>query len=327
MVDRPPNILYMMYDQAKASALRLGGNSALAQGFPEQMAEQGITFTNTFSPSPICTPSRACVHTGVHPLVHQVTCHQNNAPYNLPQLAELLKAAGYYTAVIGHYEADRNLTRGWHEQVRHDESGDMAAAYRAWAKNGRSDVGWSAGSCDFPAEKGSAHLVTTRAVHMLDGVQAAGQPFFFHVTYLEPHTPYFAPTPYDTLVSARCRRAAAAQQRAGPAGLATPGARARGQQSGDGGGHPPPGGRLLRHDRLRQRRDAPPLRRDGCARPAGEHLDHHLVGSRRLCGRKGPVREIRIALRVPAACPAHHHPPARAARTSWRTGSAPCRPD
>ena len=201
MVYARPNIIYLMWDQARASALRIGGNRHMPAGLADELASRGITFTQAYSASSICTPSRTTVFTGVHPLVHQVTCHQNRAPYNLPQLSELLQKAGYFTAAFGHYEVDRNLTRGWHEQARHDETGDLGSAYRQWLLSATpKDVGWGAGSIDCDAADGSAHLLTTRALHVLDGIEAMGMPYFLHVAYLEPHAPYFAPAPYDTLI-------------------------------------------------------------------------------------------------------------------------------
>ena len=201
MSDQRPNIIYLMWDQARASALRVGGNTHMPAGLTDEVASKGVTFTEAYSASPICTPSRTTVFTGVHPLVHQVTCHQNSAPYNLPQLSELLQAAGYYTAAVGHYEVDRNLTRGWHEQVRHDETGDMARAYRQWVMSATpKDVGWGSGSIGCDADEGSAHVLTTRAMHVLDGIEAMGRPYFLHVAYMEPHNPYFAPAPYDTMI-------------------------------------------------------------------------------------------------------------------------------
>ena len=122
---KQPNIVYLTYEHTKASALRLFGDSSLSCPFTEAMAAKGVAFTKTYSTNPICTPSRTSVFTGVHPLVHQVTCHQHRAPYNLAQLSELLQQGGYYTAVAGHYEPERNLSRGWHEQVNFREAGPL----------------------------------------------------------------------------------------------------------------------------------------------------------------------------------------------------------
>jgi arylsulfatase A-like enzyme len=197
---RPPNILYVMTDQQKASASPLYGNPHVPSPFLAELARQGIVFKDAYVPSPICTPSRTSVLTGVHPLVHDVTCHQNRAPFNLAQLPELLKEAGYHTAAVGHYENARNLTRGWDDEISHDETGIVRGAFAKWFGLGRKDLGWSSGRIDCTPEQGHAHILTSRAIDAIDGIKAVGRPFFLHVAYLEPHPPYFAPPPYDTLV-------------------------------------------------------------------------------------------------------------------------------
>lgn len=198
-MDRP-NIVYLMFDQAKASAMGFLGNGHVATPFADSLARRGWCFGQAYSASSICTPSRASVHTGVHPLVHQVTCHQNRAPYNLPQLAELMASGGYYTAVAGHYEPERNLGRGWHEQVPMHERGPLYESWRAHLTCGRRDVAWSSGSIDCEAEDGNSGRLTERIIRMIDAAKAANAPFFLHLCYDDPHPPYFAPRPYDALV-------------------------------------------------------------------------------------------------------------------------------
>ena len=198
-MDRP-NIVYLMFDQAKASAMGFLGNEHVSTPFVDSLAGRGWCFGQAYSASSICTPSRASVHTGVHPLVHQVSCHQNRAPYNLPQLAELLTAGGYYTAVAGHYEPERNLCRGWHEQVPMHERGPLYESWKAHLTCGRRDVAWASGTIDCEAEDGNSGRLTERIIRMIDAANASKAPFFLHLCYDDPHPPYFVPRPYDSLV-------------------------------------------------------------------------------------------------------------------------------
>jgi len=195
-----PNIVYLTGDCLKASSVPFLGNTVCQTPFMERMAGQGIAFSQAYSPNPICTPSRASVFTGLHPLVHQVTCHQNWAPLNLPQFPELLQGAGYYTAVAGHYELNRGLSRGWTEQVDEAARGPLQQSYLAWQRSGRRDIGWPSGTLPVPAEQSNSHLITDRVMHVLDSAKALGSPFFLHVSYNDPHSPTFAPPPYDTLI-------------------------------------------------------------------------------------------------------------------------------
>ena len=171
---RPPNILSLTADQQKASATSVYGNSLIAAPFTEHLAANGITFRQTYSASTICTPSRASVMTGVHPLVHQVTCWQNKAPWNLPQLSELFAGGGYYTAVAGHYEQGRNLSRGWHEQADLWEKGPLLDSLNFKYAQGRSDCGWSAGPLDCKPEEGHSAILARRAIRMISNAADSG---------------------------------------------------------------------------------------------------------------------------------------------------------
>ncbi len=194
-----PNIVYLMFDQAKASAMSFMGNTDISLPTCDMLAERGWVFDQAYAAAPICTPSRASVHTGMFPQVHGVTCHQNRAPHNLPQLAEILQAGGYYTAAAGHYEPERNLCRGWHEQSPMHERGPLYDSWMAHIRSGRKDVAWSAGAIDIDAKVGNSALLTDRALRMLDQAENSGQPFFLHLCYDDPHPPYFVPKPYDTM--------------------------------------------------------------------------------------------------------------------------------
>ncbi|MEP1208124.1 MAG: sulfatase-like hydrolase/transferase [Rhizobiaceae bacterium] len=194
-----PNIVYLMFDQAKTAAMSFMGNEDISLPFCDSLAEQGWVFDEAYAAAPICTPSRASVHTGMFPQVHQVTCHQNRAPHNLPQLAELMQAAGYYTAAAGHYEPERNLHRGWHEQSPMHERGPLFNSWMDHIRSGRKDVAWSSGSIDVDASQGNSALLTDRMLRMMEQAEKSDKPLFLHMCYDDPHPPYFVPKPYDTM--------------------------------------------------------------------------------------------------------------------------------
>ena len=200
MADKAPNILLLMTDQHKASATGYMGNRSVPTPFLDRLSKDGVVFEQAFAASSICTPSRTSIFTGVHPLVHDVTCHQNRAPHNLLQLSEMLQRHGYYTAVAGHYEPQRNLSRGWHEQVEFLERGPLHKSLLAQVSGARPDVGWSAGGFGETAAEGNSALLTDRLIRMLEQIENAPSPFFLHAAYDAPHPPYFAPPPYDSIV-------------------------------------------------------------------------------------------------------------------------------
>ena len=71
------------------------------------LADQGVTFENSFSPYPLCCPSRASFLTGLYTHNHEVWSHQE--PWGFASLRDQqtlpvwLQAAGYDTVFLGKY--------------------------------------------------------------------------------------------------------------------------------------------------------------------------------------------------------------------------------
>jgi len=104
--DRPNIIIFFTDDQGYADLGCYG-----AEGFKtpnlDNLANEGIKFTNFYVPATVCTPSRAALLTGKYPI--RVGLHQGVlSPYSengldLKEytLAEMLKDQGYTTSCIG----------------------------------------------------------------------------------------------------------------------------------------------------------------------------------------------------------------------------------
>lgn len=192
-----PNILFVQTDQQKASATGPYGNHFVNTPCWNRLAAEGVTFENAYATSPICTPSRATVMTGVSPLVHRVFCHQNHVPDNLPQLQELLHAGGYHCLAAGHYEEHRGLARGWDEEIGFTGTPALERALRAHYDPGSREVGWSSGVHSLPPEESHAAVLTDEVLQRIDLKSGGDKPWFIHVAYVEPHAPYFAPVGFE----------------------------------------------------------------------------------------------------------------------------------
>jgi len=103
-----PNIIYIMADDMGYGDLGCYGNDKIRTPHLDQLAEEGIRFTQHYAGSTVCAPSRGSLMTGMH--TGQAYIKGNFAMQtegNLPlpdttvTVAELLKQAGYHTAVIG----------------------------------------------------------------------------------------------------------------------------------------------------------------------------------------------------------------------------------
>ena len=101
---RQPNIVMIYADDLGYGDLSCYG-SPIATPNLDRMAEEGARFTNFYSASPVCSPSRAALLTGRYPTRVDVPVVLSPGEGGLPDsettLAQVLKTAGYRTACIG----------------------------------------------------------------------------------------------------------------------------------------------------------------------------------------------------------------------------------
>lgn len=97
-----PNIIYILADDLGYGDLGSYGQKIIQTPEMDKLASEGIRFTDHYSGSTVCAPSRCTVMTGLHTGHARV---RGNATVPLkPEdvtIAELLKAAGYTTGLIG----------------------------------------------------------------------------------------------------------------------------------------------------------------------------------------------------------------------------------
>ena len=96
-----PNFLFIVTDQQRADHLGCAGNALLRTPNLDALAKSGSRFRRFHAASPICMPNRASIMTGRMPSLHGV--RDNGTPLSLESttFVELLRAAGWRTALIG----------------------------------------------------------------------------------------------------------------------------------------------------------------------------------------------------------------------------------
>ena len=115
------NIVVIMADDLGWKDLHCYGNDLLDTPVLDQLAEQGMRFTNAYAASPVCSPTRAAMMTGLSPARLALTNHApghadrfapegsllmeaewvRNLDLQYQTVAEHLAAAGYATAHVG----------------------------------------------------------------------------------------------------------------------------------------------------------------------------------------------------------------------------------
>ena len=87
-----PHIVFMLIDDLGWSDLRIQGNEKLHTPHIDQLAAEGMRFTDAYAAAPVCSPTRAAILTGLSPAKLGLTNHLPDAKRHTPKGAKLLPA-------------------------------------------------------------------------------------------------------------------------------------------------------------------------------------------------------------------------------------------
>ena len=184
------NILIVLNEDHGQWALGSYGNREINTPTLDYLARTGVQMDNAFTPTPVCSPARACLLTGRLSSQHGVHDYLASGSEVDRQdwlgdeilLPELLANAGYQTALIGK----------WH--LGNDNRPQAGFEY------------WFTHSADYPIEHGGSHrysdqgqvitlsgyktqILTDRAISYLRQ-RNVDRPFFMLVSYTASHSPW-----------------------------------------------------------------------------------------------------------------------------------------
>ncbi len=195
-----PNIIFILADDLGYGDLSCYGQRHFQTPHLDRMAEEGLMFTDHYSGSTVCAPSRACLLTGMHTgHVYQRfngDVQFREDPHDVT-IARRLADAGYHTAMIGKSGLSCRSNDGalpnrkgfevFFGYISHN------AAHRYFPKSL-----WRNGHrVDYPGNAGkhgdtySGDLFRTEALQFLED-HAAG-PFFLHLSLQQPHADLAVP--------------------------------------------------------------------------------------------------------------------------------------
>jgi arylsulfatase A-like enzyme len=212
----PPNIIVMLADDLGWADLSCYGSTFHESPHLDKLAAQGMRFTQAYSSSPYCSPSRAAIMTGRHPARVKITDYipsngksgkllpaemKLELPLEEVTLAEVLCDAGYATWHVGKWHlGERGFfpeDQGFQVNIAGNHSGAPASFFWPYGQDkpeaakryhGSPVPGLAEGG-----QKGE-HLcdrLTSEAMKLIDQ-RKPGQPFFLYLPFYDVHTPIMA---------------------------------------------------------------------------------------------------------------------------------------
>jgi arylsulfatase A-like enzyme len=200
---RRPHIVFLLADDLGVGDVGCYGGRIIPTPHLDRLAAEGIRFTQYYSASPICSPSRAGLITGMYPARWRITSFLQTRAGNrgceqadwldpaAPSLPRQLKAAGYATAHFGKWhlgggrdvrDAPRFAAYGYDEHAGTWESPephpDITATNWIWSDEDKVKRWERTG------------YFVDNTLDFVKRTHAAGKPAFVSLWLDDPHTPW-----------------------------------------------------------------------------------------------------------------------------------------
>ncbi|MFE6734918.1 sulfatase-like hydrolase/transferase [Microbacterium sp. NPDC057650] len=201
-----PNVVVIYADDLGYGDIGCFGSDDIRTPHLDRLAARGIRMTDWYSNSPVCSPSRAALLTGRHPVhagVQEILGGKRGTPGlpEQPTLASRLQDEGYRTGIFGK----------WHLGV--------GEGYRPMDRGFSRHFGFLAGCVDYYSHifywgqglnpvhdlwdderevyDNGRYLTEVIAEKAVDFIASSGdEPFFCYVPFNAPHYPMHAPAEY-----------------------------------------------------------------------------------------------------------------------------------
>ncbi len=194
--DKLPNIIHIFADDLGYGDLGCYGAIDIKTPNIDRLAADGIKFTQFYSASSVCSPSRAGLLTGRYPQrmgINQVFFPESFTGMSPSEItiAEMLKQKNYATGIVGKWHLGHRakflpLQQGFDSYFGIPYSNDM----RSVVYMEDNDV------VDYEVDQhNTTKTYTERALKFID--QQKGRPFFLYLAHSMPHVPIYASKDFE----------------------------------------------------------------------------------------------------------------------------------
>lgn len=199
----PPNVVFILADDLGWADLSVYGQSGYATPRLDQMAAEGVRFTQAYANSAVCSATRFALITGRYQyrlrggLEEPIDGEVHGLPPDHPTLPSLLRDAGYETALIGKWHLglppDFGPLRSGYERFFGNLGG--AVDYFTHRPGIGDDVDPDLWEGEVPVERTGYYtqVLADEAAAYIRGRASSARPFFLSVHFTAPHWPWEGP--------------------------------------------------------------------------------------------------------------------------------------
>lgn len=193
-----PNIILIVIDTLRADHLPFYGYSRQTAPRLSELAGRGMLFDNIYASASDTRPSIATLFTSLYPAAHQTNRQRDFLSDSLTTLAEVLQERGYRTLGVS-ANANVSPTFGYHQGFDEFWAGEVESPLRLTLLGRLAEdllkekADWIFGEPVGVVPR--ADVVTEVSLQWLE--EEVENPFFLYLHYIDPHAPYFPPSPFD----------------------------------------------------------------------------------------------------------------------------------
>lgn len=216
-----PNMIVILVDDLGYGDLSIQGGSDIHTPNIDELCRNGMYFTNFYANCTVCSPTRASLLTGRYPDLAGVpgvirTHEVNSWGYlrdDLVTLPQMLKKAGYHTALVGKWHLGLESPNKPNERgfdFFHGFLGDMMDDYYTHLRHGNNYMRLNEEQVD--PQGHATDIFTDWTISYLKEQTEHKTPFFLYLAYNAPHFPIQPPD--DWLEKVKNREAGISEKRA-----------------------------------------------------------------------------------------------------------------
>lgn len=220
-----PNVVLFVSDRQHWDSIHAGGTAGISTPHLDRLADDGVLFRRAYTTSPICTPARMALLSGVYPHAHGMVANHQCRPgpdrmqyaSHVTNLAQYLRPLGYACGYSGKWHlASGGRRPGFDEFASRSKDYDVDGpeqneilqlarrlGYTLGGKLGGDDVDparfdplTQVGPQLLPLAHHTATHHMDRAVDWVRRMARDARPFALVYSCREPHQPFGAPIPF-----------------------------------------------------------------------------------------------------------------------------------